>query len=322
MENGKSLAHTNARRETGHQCFCSPPENYQCYWLTCDFVNTEMDDEDCERRRLECLDEMSDLEKHFLDLKDKLFKEKLNQVRTKLEEVIAEKAIEYIEPLAALQKNMKIRTEVAGVYRKLCLEVIKNKYECEMQGAMQHLKSEKILLYDNMHNELLEKIQRLEEARQSIDLTSEWWIDEFQSKRNKRKWDPTKPEKKKKPTLVTGPYIVYMLRDIDILEDWTAIKKVTVDPQQHRLAPEPLQPIVKQERIQYSAKCEDGKLYYEGECYSKGQSILLEVKDTAPFEAVITAVSTGEVWLRRTDGSKTKIYVSQLQKGKYAIGKA
>uniref|UniRef100_A0A8C4RJH7 Breast cancer metastasis-suppressor 1 homolog n=1 Tax=Erpetoichthys calabaricus TaxID=27687 RepID=A0A8C4RJH7_ERPCA len=305
MENGKSLAHTNARRETGHQCFCSPPEH--CYWLTCDFVNTEMDDEDCERRRLECLDEMSDLEKHFLDLKDKLFKEKLNQVRTKLEEVIAEKAIEYIEPLAALQKNMKIRTEVAGVYRKLCLEVIKNKYECEMQGAMQHLKSEKILLYDNMHNELLEKIQRLEEARQSIDLTSEWWIDEFQSKRNKRKWDPTKPEKKKKPTLVTGPYIVYMLRDIDILEDWTAIKKVT---------------IVKQERIQYSAKCEDGKLYYEGECYSKGQSILLEVKDTAPFEAVITAVSTGEVWLRRTDGSKTKIYVSQLQKGKYAIGKA
>ncbi|KAG2469464.1 BRM1L protein, partial [Polypterus senegalus] len=79
-----------------------------------DEESSEMDDEDCERRRLECLDEMSDLEKHFLDLKDKLFKEKLNQVRTKLEEVIAEKAIEYIEPLAALQKNMKIRTEVAG----------------------------------------------------------------------------------------------------------------------------------------------------------------------------------------------------------------
>lgn len=25
---------------------------------------------------------------------------------------------------------------------------------------------------------------------------------------------------------VIGPFIVYMLRDIDILEDWTAIKKV------------------------------------------------------------------------------------------------
>lgn len=38
--------------------------------------------------------------------------------------------------------------------------------------------------------------------------------------------------------------------------------------------------------------------------------------------AVITAVSTGEVWLRREDGSKTKIYVSQLQKGKYSVHKA
>lgn len=32
---------------------------------------SEMDDEDCERRRMECLDEMSDLEKQFMELKDK-----------------------------------------------------------------------------------------------------------------------------------------------------------------------------------------------------------------------------------------------------------
>lgn len=31
----------------------------------------EMDDEDCERRRGECLDEMLDLEKQFQDLKEK-----------------------------------------------------------------------------------------------------------------------------------------------------------------------------------------------------------------------------------------------------------
>lgn len=32
---------------------------------------SEIDDEDCERRRMECLDEMSDLEKQFLELKEK-----------------------------------------------------------------------------------------------------------------------------------------------------------------------------------------------------------------------------------------------------------
>ncbi|KAG9346456.1 hypothetical protein JZ751_006767 [Albula glossodonta] len=75
------------------------------------------------------------------------------------------------------------------------------------------------------------------------------------------------------------------------------------------------------DRQQYSARCEGGTLFYEGERFSKGNTILLEIKDDSASQAVITAVSTGEVWLRRTNGSKTKIYVSQLQKGKYTIRK-
>lgn len=34
-------------------------------------LHEEMDDEDCERRRGECLDEMLDLEKQFQELKEK-----------------------------------------------------------------------------------------------------------------------------------------------------------------------------------------------------------------------------------------------------------
>ncbi|MGH0185633.1 UNVERIFIED_CONTAM: hypothetical protein FKN15_018458, partial [Acipenser sinensis] len=112
----------------------------------------------------------------------RLFKERLNQVKAKLEEVIAGTATEYIEPVAALQKNMKIRTEVA-----------------------------------------------------------EWWNDKLHSKKSRRRCDPTKPEKKRKPVLVSA-------------------------------------------KIQYSAKCEDGKLYYEGECYSKGHVILLEIREEPPSQ--------------------------------------
>ncbi|XP_059814429.1 breast cancer metastasis-suppressor 1 homolog [Hypanus sabinus] len=303
--------------------------------------SSEMDDEDCERRRTECLDEMSDLEKQFTDLKEQLYKERLSQVEAKLDEVIAGKATEYLEPLAVLQKNMKIRTEVAGVYKGLCLEVIRNRYECELQGARQHLESEKLMLFDNMQNELLERIQRLEEDKQSIDITSEWWNEEVRGKRSKKKSDMLKPVKKKKVATVSGPYIVYMLRDIDILEDWAAIKKAkAVISQQKRksdgtgsdaahgkkakvsaqLLSDSVLP--KQEKHLYMAKCEDGRLFYEGDWYTKGQSIVLEMKDETPSHALITAVSTGEVWLRRSDGSKTKLYVSQLQKGKYSIHKA
>ncbi|XP_062324708.1 breast cancer metastasis-suppressor 1-like protein-A isoform X1 [Osmerus eperlanus] len=186
--------------------------------------SSEMDDEDCERRRMECLDEMTNLEKQFTDLKDHLYKERLSQVDAKLQEVMSGKASEYLDPLASLQENMQIRTKVAGIYRELCQESVKNKYECEIQAACQHWESEKLLLFDTVQSELEEKIRRLEEDRHSIDITSELWNDELQSRRSKKK-DPFSPDKKKKPVAVSGPYIVYMLQDLDILEDWTAIRK-------------------------------------------------------------------------------------------------
>lgn len=107
----------------------------------------------------------------------RLFSERLNQVKVKLEEVLAGQAREYRDPLAALQHSMQARTQVAGtglvsclarqtslsgtcegkmwpllcchllhlrcvsagVHRELCLQVIHHKRECELQGAKQHL---------------------------------------------------------------------------------------------------------------------------------------------------------------------------------------
>ncbi|POI27734.1 hypothetical protein CIB84_008516 [Bambusicola thoracicus] len=193
--------------ETGEDCYSvlqarsSSKTFSMCSACTdCGIRNCKMDDEDCERRRMECLDEMSNLEKQFTDLKDQLYKERLSQVDAKLQEVIAGKAPEYLEPLAALQENMQIRTKVAGIYRELCLESVKNKYECEIQASRQHCESEKLLLYDTVQSELEEKIRRLEEDRHSIDITSELWNDELQS-RKKRK-DPFSPDKKK-PVVVS-----------------------------------------------------------------------------------------------------------------------
>ncbi|XP_028935209.1 breast cancer metastasis-suppressor 1-like protein isoform X1 [Ornithorhynchus anatinus] len=282
--------------------------------------SSEMDDEDCERRRMECLDEMSNLEKQFTDLKDQLYKERLSQVDAKLQEVIAGKAPEYLEPLATLQENMQIRTKVAGIYRELCLESVKNKYECEIQASRQHCESEKLLLYDTVQSELEEKIRRLEEDRHSIDITSELWNDELQS-RKKRK-DPFSPDKKK-PVVVSGPYIVYMLQDLDILEDWTTIRKAMATLGPHRVKTElfqliPLAP-VKLEKHLHSARSEEGRLYYDGEWYLRGQTICIDKKDECPTSAIITTINHDEVWFKRPDGSKSKLYISQLQKGKYSI---
>uniref|UniRef100_A0A671NN35 Breast cancer metastasis-suppressor 1-like protein-A n=1 Tax=Sinocyclocheilus anshuiensis TaxID=1608454 RepID=A0A671NN35_9TELE len=267
---------------------------------------SDMDDEDCERRRMECLDEMTNLEKQFTDLKDQLYKERLSQVDLKLQEVTAGSAAEYLEPLATLQENMQIRTKVAGIYRELCLESVRNKYDCEMQAASQHWESEKLLLFDTVQSELEEKIRRLEEDRHSIDITSELWNDGLQSRKNK----------KKDPLTVPRPYIVYMLQDLDILEDWTAIRKAMASVGPRRVKVDaPLKP----ERHHHVARSEDGRLFYDNKWYSRGQAICINRKDEYPTSATITTINHDEVWYKRLDGSKSKLYISQLQKGKYTI---
>ncbi|EFB26184.1 hypothetical protein PANDA_004758, partial [Ailuropoda melanoleuca] len=183
--------------------------------------SSEMDDEDYERRRGECVNEMLDLEKQFSELKEKLFRERLSQLRVRLEEVGAERAPEYTEPLGGLQRSLKIRIQVAGIYKGFCLDVIRNKYECELQGAKQHLESEKLLLYDTLQGELQERIQRLGGGRpglgskggvswegQHLDPDSgsggaEWWDDRLHAS-SARTWDSLPPSKRKKAPLVSG----------------------------------------------------------------------------------------------------------------------
>lgn len=72
---------------------------------------------------------------------------------------------------------------------------------------------------ESIHEELLEKIRRLEEDRHNVDLSWDEW-----GNRCARPSKVRGPGRKKVVT-VTGPYIVYMLRDEDILEDWTMIRK-------------------------------------------------------------------------------------------------
>ncbi|KAL7872709.1 hypothetical protein AOLI_G00117800 [Acnodon oligacanthus] len=318
--------HTKEKKESNHEDMdvdypeqegsSSDDEDTESSSVSEDGESSEMDDEDCERRRMECLDEMTNLEKQFTDLKDQLYKERLNQVDAKLQEVMSGKAPEYLEPLANLQENMQIRTKVAGIYRELCLESVKHKYDCETQAAFQHWESEKLLLFDTVQTELEEKIRRLEEDRHSIDITSELWNDELQSRKNKKK-DPFSPDKKKKPIVVSGPYIVYMLQDLDILEDWTAIRKAMATLGPHRVKTDVPPP--KTEKHQHSARSEDGRLFYDGEWYCRGQNICIDKKDEFPTSAIITTINHDEVWFKRVDGSKSKLYISQLQKGKYTI---
>uniref|UniRef100_UPI00358EAB2E breast cancer metastasis-suppressor 1-like protein isoform X2 n=1 Tax=Myxine glutinosa TaxID=7769 RepID=UPI00358EAB2E len=193
-------------------------------------TSSELDEMECQKRKMECLVEMSDLEQRFMDIKEQLYKERLHQVHDKLEEVLCEAAPEYTEPLAGLQHDLQIRSEVADLDKEFRLKIIEHRHECEKESAWHAFQAEKLLLLDSLQEELQSRIQKAEDERKVLssssgkrEITKQCNGSRF--KRSKRKCQPMSFEKKKRPVTITGPYIVYMLKDMDILEDWAKIKK-------------------------------------------------------------------------------------------------
>ncbi|XP_076049197.1 breast cancer metastasis-suppressor 1-like protein [Oratosquilla oratoria] len=190
--------------------------------------SSELDEEECERRRGEYLSDLTDLERQFTLLREQLYRERVTQVESKLEEVKVGHAAEYQGPLEELKEAMDVRLEVACILREFRLQNISNKHEAEALASRQNFENEKVMLWDSIESELEEKIRRLEEDRNNVDVTSEVWAEQNLHRRHKRHRQGSSSSadhRRRKPATVAGPYIVYMLREPDILDDWTAIKK-------------------------------------------------------------------------------------------------
>merc|ERR1712018_401064 len=186
--------------------------------------SSDMDANECEKKRVEYIDDLTDLEKQFAILREQLYRERVTQIENKLAEVKAGRAQEYLQPLEELQINMKNRMEVSSIMRELRLTNINCKFEAESLATEQNFESEKRLLHDSLKDDLENKIHILEEDNSNVDFTSGLW--ELNSKSSRRrKADPLDPDRRKKPVTVTGPYIVYMLQESEIIDDWTQIKK-------------------------------------------------------------------------------------------------
>ncbi|XP_037935924.1 breast cancer metastasis-suppressor 1-like protein [Teleopsis dalmanni] len=182
--------------------------------------SSEMDMSEIERRRAESLSVIANLECQFQTLREQYYLERIKQLEQQLNAVRNGTSEEYLQPLNELEKVLHNRVEVADVQRKLRLENIEHKYHSELQAAQQNFESEKKLAYDQIHDDLMDKIRRLEEDRHNVDIS---WADWGTDKRTSKVRGPGR----KKAVTVTGPYIVYMLHEEDIIEDWTAIRKAT-----------------------------------------------------------------------------------------------
>ncbi|XP_025414063.1 breast cancer metastasis-suppressor 1-like protein isoform X1 [Sipha flava] len=190
--------------------------------------SSDLDEDENEKEQKRCDEKLREIESGFYLLKEMLYKERIREVEEKLVEVRLGTAKEYRIPLQELQDQMKSRLEVASVLRQFKLANLKHKYEAEEQAIRQNFENNKEILYDTIKADLEEKIQRLEEARNEVDIDASLWLGRSLTRsgrgRGRRPYGHVQP--KRKPVIISGPCIVYMLKEHEILEDWTTIKKI------------------------------------------------------------------------------------------------
>ncbi|XP_037088109.1 breast cancer metastasis-suppressor 1-like protein [Pollicipes pollicipes] len=190
-----------------------------------DTDTSDLDLDQCLVRKDECLDHLYELEQQFAAMKEQLFSEKLALLDDRLTAVRAGTAVEFLTPLRQLEEAHRTRQEVTLLLKRYRLANAQHRYDSEMLAAEQNWRSSKGMLYDQVRQELEERARRLEEDRRHVDIASDLWVEERARRRGRRASQADDGSRKKRPVTVTGPYIVYMLSDSDVLEDWAAIKK-------------------------------------------------------------------------------------------------
>jgi len=197
----------------------------------------DIGEEEHDRRKSEMVHDMVSLEKQYGAIKEQLYHERLCEVDRQLMEVRNETSLEYLQPFDELQEQKRVRQEVAEVLRDLRTANVQCLYDAESYAAKQNFDMESRQLKDQLKQDLEEKLRRLEEDRNSID--SEVWGETPHKK--KRRYNASNlvdvgplgrdqlhlPDRRRKPVSVSGPYVVYMLKEQDINDDFNYIRKAT-----------------------------------------------------------------------------------------------
>jgi len=131
---------------------------------------TEVDEDEFDHRRADCLAGMRELEAQFVRLKEELISERHALIEHKLKEIEDETADEFTGPLKQLQLGKDFKIKLATLMRDYRLQNIEHVYECEKISAKLTLENEKQSLLDKYKANIEKEIRQLEENRRQFIL--------------------------------------------------------------------------------------------------------------------------------------------------------
>ncbi|XP_068678845.1 sin3 histone deacetylase corepressor complex component SDS3-like isoform X2 [Montipora foliosa] len=278
--------------------------------------------------------DMAKLEEEFTEMKEQMYQEKLQDFKQQLQNLNSGKHPEYIKRLNKLDLLRGERLLIAEICRKYEIELIEKVYVREQKAAQEEYEQKKIELKEALLNDLQEKKKVIESERISMELTGDSVEVKpaVTRKLRRRPNDPLPaPEKRRK----TSPQINYMLDEDEIMEDLKALNKLVslsgeVSSTQSRSENKTGNSRIKtssgngsHSEISYplEVRSEDGKLLYDKKWFHKGCGVVVETRENGRYSGCLHSIGQSEIWIKKTDNTKVRIYISSLIKGKFHLKK-
>ncbi|VDI25131.1 sin3 histone deacetylase corepressor complex component SDS3-like isoform X1 [Mytilus galloprovincialis] len=285
----------------------------------CDELDAQATDEDTEDASET---DQAKQETEYTEIKEQMYQDKLAHLKKQLQQLQDGTLPEYIKKRRKIEQQYKERIRINEIWRDFELEVVEREYIKEKKATAKDFEEKKIDLKESLILEYEDKSKLIESERNSLDLTGSNFMlsDTLETKApstrrlRRRPNDPMPlPEKRRKASPVQ---IDFYLDDADIIDDLRIINKVSGKPFTKKITSSPPSPIENNSEL----KIEDGRLFYDKRWFHRNQPVFIEGKDIGKLNGVITAIGTQEIYVRKlSDSSKIKIYLSQLQKGRYIL---
>ncbi|XP_071178632.1 sin3 histone deacetylase corepressor complex component SDS3-like isoform X2 [Mytilus galloprovincialis] len=283
----------------------------------CDELDAQATDEDTEDASET---DQAKQETEYTEIKEQMYQDKLAHLKKQLQQLQDGTLPEYIKKRRKIEQQYKERIRINEIWRDFELEVVEREYIKEKKATAKDFEEKKIDLKESLILEYEDKSKLIESERNSLDLTDFMLSDTLETKApstrrlRRRPNDPMPlPEKRRKASPVQ---IDFYLDDADIIDDLRIINKVSGKPFTKKITSSPPSPIENNSEL----KIEDGRLFYDKRWFHRNQPVFIEGKDIGKLNGVITAIGTQEIYVRKlSDSSKIKIYLSQLQKGRYIL---
>lgn len=274
--------------------------------------------------------DMATLEEEISEMKEKMCQEKIKELKKKLEELENRTLPEYLMKLEELNKQKEDWIRLAYAYKTFEEKEIEREYEREKKTAKQEFERKRNELKEVLVSELGEKKRLIESEKSALELTGSvssilpMEVKPPVTRKLRRRPNeplPVAEKKRKTPTAQLN----YLLNEDQVTAD---IKKLNKHRVSHDDEKPIIKPLVKPEKCDPSefpdgsdSKIKDEQLYFNNDWYQAGDPIYLNSRDGERFNAQIHSINSNrEIWIKKlTEGTRLKIFVGHLQRGKYAI---